>query len=748
MLNKIALTIRSKRKLSLHVIVFFILILTPLLFWGNTLYRLGGDDSLFYYLRPWEMLDKYVFNLYTKNNPGSLGVFGTQSYQVPFLYLISILKRFLPYVNTQSLFYGLNLSIGYIGFIALLREIKVGKLKIELEIVSGLSYVFSNFSIYTLWGHQLFPLYLISVFPFCLFLFSRGVRRNSTVHIIVLALLLSVFSILSMSVPWTLGTIICFLPFFLVLASKNILRFLKHLVIFTVIYSVINAYWMYPLAQSFFIGGTGSTDILNTSVTNTKANNAVDTIISVTSGNSVLSPILNQFHISTQRNNSWTSYSVFLKWGLYLYPLMVVYPLLYVTKLIFDRPKKLDYYVIFFVWVVSIYFFTVKVFGQTGLEFFIWLNNSIPGFNMFKNMFDKFGYAMAISTSLLIAFSIDVCCRIQDKNKYNFVVGLLLALQIITATPFILDWYHKFPISGTLTSYSNIVDLNNDYYEMVNYFKNSEDESKILWLPLNIANYTPIRGKDATNNYYFGVSPLTFLANKNDIAGFIGLGPYSEEMETAIINGNTERVLSVLSMLNINYVIVNKDVSSELNNSYLYPGGIYQKQMNPEFLKQILGKKVAEFGNKYSVYSINEKYLSRRIELRKTLEDVDRGVKIDEVTDDKFKVSFEVLEDEQLLILRETNNAGWKILSDRGRDLNISQSSSQKYGNQWVISDKICEVGNCYFVGEKKFVTVYLYFQPASGVKTARTISLIAVFCVIIYMSIRLTKAILEKKYR
>ena len=99
--------------------IFFLLLIIPTLFWNNPLYKIGGDDSLLYYIFPLEMIRYFLINIISNNNLSGLGVYGNQLYMFPFYFLILLFKNTLPFLNIQALFYGFNLGLGFLFFLAI-----------------------------------------------------------------------------------------------------------------------------------------------------------------------------------------------------------------------------------------------------------------------------------------------------------------------------------------------------------------------------------------------------------------------------------------------------------------------------------------------------------------------------------------------------------------------------------------------------------------------------------------------------
>jgi len=719
-----------KRCLNFHLLIFIFLALVPLLFWDAT-YNLGGDDSKLYYLFPSEILENYDLNLYSRNAPGSLGSYTSLAYLTPFFLILSTLKKILPLMNTQNLVFGLNLSIGYLYFIFLYRELTERKNRVGQEAIGGLFYVFSNFTAYTLWKHQLFPLYLISSFPLALYLFTKAIKTNRIVYTVLTTLVVSLFSIVVMSLPWLLAVIICIFPVLLFLISKYKSKFFKHFVIFAILFLLLNSYWLFHYLFSVTSSMGGGSDLISTNITPEKTKEAASIMTDAVRGNSLLYPLFNQFNTSVQSPN------IFL-------PILTIFPLIVFTSFLFSKTIRYSTVAIFFFWIFSLYFFVVKIFGDSGLSFFLWLNTHIKGFNMFRFMYDKFGYALALSSSLLLFSALGVLNQIRSRPRYVMAIALIFICLAINSKDFILDKQHALPIPSTASTYYSVTNLNSDYYDLVSYLKSSTDESKIAWLPLNTANYTPIRDAYDANHYFFGISPIMYLTEKSDLTGLMAFGQYQGQITTAAITGNMELMGSLFQKLNANYIIVNNDINTEIAKSYIYPGGIYEKQMRPENQEKLLGKKIMDFGGKYDIYEISEKYKSQRIDI------LDSGreekVAITKESDYKYHVNFEVPKKDATLVLLEANSTHWKILNTQGVEIRLEKIDDKEYGNRWIIPANICDLTTCKTENGTNMTTITLYFLPEFYGRIVNLISISTLIFCLVFLAVSLVIYI-NKRY-
>lgn len=720
-----------RKRISPIFLVAMLLCGTPMIFWHPNTYLVGGDDSRLYYLFPDLIIKNYNFSLYSQNNPGVLGGYTSISYLYPFFFALSLIKNYLPFLNTQTFAYGLNISLGFAFFILLSRLLTKTKPLLSLEIFAGLFYVFSSFSLFTLWKHQLLPVYLVSFFPISLYLFIKGLRSNSLFYTALLSLVISFYAIILMSLPWLLGTIICSLPLLIYLLIRYKFRFISHLLVLMLLCLSQNAYWLFHYVYSVISARGTGLDIISSNLTQSKVDIAAGIIKDAVSGNSVLFPLFGQFHLSV------------VPVTLY-FPLFVIFPLVIFFGLVKSKKVTAVNISIVVCWITALYFFTVEIFGVSGLKIFLWLNSNVKGFNMFRFMYDKFGYALSFYFAFSVYQYLHLLGELKKSKISKAVVVLLFSILILYSQGFILDDQHKGPILGTRNTYPTITNLNQDYYDLVGYLRDSTDEAKIAWLPLNTANYSPVSDNNLPNHYFFGVSPLIYLANKTDLTGTMSFGPYGEELVRSVYSGDIMSMGRIFQKLNVNYIILNRDLSLDIAESYIYPQGIFEKQTRPENLKIILGDKIKDFGNRYSLYTINKRFASQRFRLFADKDSRPREISTKSLSPYLYDLKIEVGLEQKTLQFVEFSSSLWQIQNDKGEEIALEKIIDQGYGNRWKISEEICKLTRCSYENGIKIASIKVYFSPEKYDKFVRNISRYSfgiTFCLLILTLVLLLKS-------
>jgi hypothetical protein len=717
----------SKKIAKIEVVsiicVFLCLILIPILFWGSD-YFVGGDDGRLYYLYPYEYFKNFTTSIISENNIGGLGFYFPQTYILPFSFLIYIVKTVsFGIVNIQYLMLSLNLFFGFLGMYLLLGIfIKTTNLQnIFIKITSSLMYIFSTFTFISGWGNQLFAIYFISIFPIVLYLFSKGVIENKYIYTLLSTIILSIFSILILSVPWALALIITSLPVIIYLIKKDYKIFLKHLFIFIIIVLLLNMYWIYHLLNSRN-NDIKDNDIVNSLTSQDFIEANKNTIISVSKNNNVLYPLLNLPHYSIQKDFAWNTLSIYEGWHLKFFNFNYIYLIIILIPIIFfrDKIKKHTIYIYsLLIFLIILYLYTANI-GKEGINIFIFLSEKMPLFTLFRNMYDKFAISMAFIYAFLFAISLYIIAdlKVFYKNIFYFIFILVILLNAI---PFIRGDYFKLPIWTTQNIYPKVNELNNDFIDLSNFIKENEDNNgKYLWYPLNKANYVFIQDESNKNGFYFGVSPLKVVSNKTDFTGILGFSSQGENIGDKILNKDDEHLLNFFATMNVNYIIVYNDLPTEIKNSYVYSyrssGDLYAVQQ--EIKDKLLGDKVRDFG-RYSIYNINKDYSYNKIHLSDNLNELSReyndNITYERINEGHYKIDIKNLNSNKYLNFLDPYHKMWRLSND---DINYNafkNTQSFDYANSFYINyDELIKNNKGYTLNSDGSINLELdlIFEP------------------------------------
>lgn len=743
-----------KKNLALFFI-FCCITLIPLSLWGKQ-YFVGGDDSKLYYLFPAEYLKNFTLTLISDNQLGSMGYYFSQAYISPFILLIWLFKTTFFFTHIQLLLFGLNLGFSWLCFYFLLG-LWINSDTWQnwgIKVVAALLYCFSSFNFYTLGNSQLFGMYLASVFPFTFFLVLQAIRKKRLELLLIASLTLSLFSTVLLSLPWLLALVIVTLPLVLSTLLTHPGRTIIYSIIFAVLLILLNFYWVFHFFYApYSSDNRASQSVVTSTVANVTRKDNEYVIRYVSEHNQLIYPYLQLFHRFIQKDYGWSSSKIFEQWHMSLiipnlfFPLMILVGGVLAQKA--KRHERVFYVSALWAWIIALYFYTVNI-GDWGLNLFLWLNQHVPGFVMFRNMYDKFGLALAFSSALVFASSFKI---VADHIKYRSLkIFLLLGAVILilfNAKPFLLDEYHSDPLWTTTQIYTKINNFNPDFYQLLGFLKTQNEASRYLWLPLTTANYIFIQDYQLSNHYYIGVSPLSFLANKSDLNGFLSF-PSSDaiKLKDHLLNKNYVEVGKLFQRFNVKYFIANNQIEPQLRKSYLLtynsPADIFEAQQDA-FKKAILGEKVTDIGERYSIYEVAKQYQNEKIYLTDDVAQFPSDfsqVEYQKNNSYEYELVIKNLAKKQYLVFLDPYHQKWQLYWLPSHRLFIAGSHDVPFGyaNAWVLDPQ--EIIKNY-AGEYQqnadgslTLKLKLYFLPQSYFNATLKISLATIGLIIGFLLI------------
>jgi hypothetical protein len=534
-----------------------------------------------------------------------------------------------------------------------------------------------------------------------------------------------------------MAAIISLLPFLVYVLLLQKKRAAIYFGVLFVAIAFLNIYWLWDV-PNYLNTGKSATTAIDLSSKEFAYTNSIG-IVDTASHNSLFYPLFNLFHRDIQINYNWPYLKIFNSWYLKLvYVNWIFFATVIIAGFLVNKHKQRKgiYYTSLVSFVLSIYFYTVNFgnlsFGNPGVEIFVWLNNNIPGFMMFRNMYDKFAYAMSFTYAFVFGVSLQIILEnLRNKRLKMYLIGFVIVVVLLNIKPALLGEFNQLPIWTTNNTYNSVESLDNNYLNMVNYVEKMNDYSKFLTLPFAGGNVTAIKDDKNENHYYVGVSPFLILSGKNDFSGLMSFGNFQNEVDNALRSKNYEKLGRLFQIFNIRYVNLNKTISEELKNSYVYGDKIYYEQ-GDEFYKEILGEKIKDFGDNYSLYKINEKYDSAKIigvsEVGKYL-DYYKEFPYMRISDSQYE--FDIPKDGGVseLIFLEPYHKKWALYLDGVKVDDNSHDVAYGYANHW-------DIGSLP-VGEYR---AKIYYEPKKYQTTANIVSFLCGLGAIIYCLIRLSK--------
>lgn len=687
------------KKIDRKTTIFFVIILLVSILYKAGLkseYYFGGDDTRIFYLHPIEYFNNFASHIATNTGMSDIKSFFPPVTIMSYSLLIVVLKTLVGGLNLQSIMYTANIIFGLIFFYMLQDYVVREKTKISRIVfsISSLMYVFSIFHFYVLYSAKLISIYLVSIFPLFLYLFFKSVREKKIYLLALLALILTIFSTISICAPWTAAMTIVSLPVILLEFFRNKLGFIKHTVLLVVFFGFLNLHWIVYIPHSSVMQKASEVGV-SLGSQDFRLSNA-EGIKTVSLLNHIFYPLLNTFHRQIQANFNWPFFGIFNSWYLKILPMNIIYIFTVISAGIIIGKKSRNrsiYLASVFGLLLSLYFYTVNMgnlkTGSWGSDLFIWLNNNVFGFVMFRNMYDKFAPAMAFAFSLSFGISLNIIVN-KIKNKYLAIYLTLIALVVtlLNAMPYFLNRFDNHPIWTTNVIYNSLTKINSDYYDLTSFVKYQDDDARYGWLPLAYGNISQIQDDVKNNHYNVGVSPFLAFTGKNDFSGALSFGDYNQYVIDGLLEGEYKSVAQYFQIMNVRYLIVNHTISKDLAYSYIFQPGLIEAQ-NDEYSRVILGEKVKDFGERYSLYRINSEYDSRKIfvtDSEDSFPNVFNNAKFQRISEHEYKVELSNLRNEIYLVFLEPFSSDWVIKSSRGNIHNTEHDFIYGYANAWKLS--------------------------------------------------------------
>lgn len=679
--------------LVLSLILFFI----PIVFWGN-LYNVGGDDSKLYYLYPLEYLIRFGTTILPHGMLGASSYYFMPGHVIGFSLFILLLKKIFFFLNTQNVAFGLNLSFGFLFFYQLLGLwIKDSRIKI----ISSLFYIFSTANIYTIWSHQLPALYLISIFPLIYYLFIRAIQENKMRLVIIAALILSVFSILILMTPWTLGLLLAGAPYLIYLSRKYFKRTAVFSGVFFILIILLNLYWLFHFVYSPFSSRNPQNNIISlTGSDNFKLKAAYE--IAGTTQNFKLKDALFNSHQSFITKNYTQSLSPIFQHLLNTNILNAIFIFIIVFSLLcFDRIDLLKKSYLIFVssYLLFIFLYSPKI-GNWGVPLFLVLNKYILGFSMFRNMFDKFAPTVSFLQSIVLALSLYQVSRTNVFKKFFSGILLLLLIAIfVNSYIFLSGEIYRKPVDNSKVS-AQITGLNADFLNIASYLNRTNLEGDVLWWPLNSAGYGVVEDSNLHDHFYLGVSPLPLFTNRQDYTGTFSFDPSEwKVIIESLKNKNTTNLGHILNNHNIAYIISINDFPTSIAGTYVLDKDLYKLHDNMT-LQTLVEKEGKNFGTRYTLYKVKPIFKSPLI----SSSNKESELTYKKVSDYEYHINLKAGVKDANLTFKEPYHDQWKLISDSDSTHKIIRSQTNIYSNQWTIEG---DASN-----SAKYNTYRLIFSP------------------------------------
>ncbi len=245
-----------------------------------------------------------------------------------------------------------------------------------------------------------------------------------------------------------------------------------------------------------------------------------------------------------------------------------------------------------------------------------------------------------------------------------------------------------------------------------------------------------------------------------DFNGLLSFPPnISQRLLKNIFKQNFKEVGLFFQRMNVKYIIVSNNVTDEIKKSYLYAyysrGDLYNAQ-DKNFKKTVLGRRIKDFGRRYSLYEINNDFKNEKIYLTDNLNVIPHDfskVRYEKLASYKYEIKIKNLRDEEYLVFLDPYQKQWNLyFSMKNKPLLTgSHKVVFDYANGWLIDPEKIKKDlpeEYYHLNPDRSIDLVLtlYFKPYDYFYTGILVSSITGICLILYLIYELVTKLYNKK--
>ena len=697
-------------------IIFLCLLISTFLvsIWFRDGYILGTaeDGLIFYNLTNYFHQTQYTWMDYPGLGSPSLTLVAGK----PTFFVLSFLQQIgIPGFFIQEVFLFLVLISSAIGIIFLTRDF-FPKLPNKFLLLVVLFYWFNPISISGVWNRFLMN-YLVfySMLPIATFLYFRGLKLKKFTWLfifnVVLLLYSYAFSYVAFVILFWIWLFLITIFYQLVYSSKKLELFtIKYLIYTSIIFMLINSWWIFSLISLKLTGGS----TLTTNLFVNQDNLNIFKGLSGKMGN--LKDVLSLINASFSAENSLDWMKMYNSFAVITFMYSLVGIILFLIYKLRKQREVLFLGSLFFVIV-----FLIKGSNQPFGEIFNLIFVKVSFLQVFRNPFEKFGFLLSLISAVLLGAGIyELEANIKSKFKlliYPFVLtGILLILGFPLYST--LAFTNTFPpTNDPLVGYK--VEVPTYYKDLNKYLEKVGGNFRILGIP--------IKDEGVTYNWTKGFAGVELAVALYDSKGIFHTTstPFFNKIVPEI---EKELLLSpsftnLANILNVKYYILRDDIDYQLREM-TDPKLIEESLIAKEKIGEV--KKTAEFGKIKIWQNLNWKdstfYITKTLKKVDNLDsvenlqlvDVTKGetlidgdglVKIsnmphndfdataslhyEKVNSTKYSIKIKSVKP-TLLVFSELYNDGWHARYKDGQDITVHLRLNN-YANGWKV-DKVGDV--------------------------------------------------------
>ena len=671
----------------IRIINFFIVVLLiylPYYLFDGKLF-IGGDDSRLFYAFP----DLWLKNIawYSWFRLSTEGQHNPQQFMVPLLVLLEQLRKFLPQLVVANLAFSGPLVFGFLYFQKLFKTISRldnndpgGSLA---GLLGALFYIMSPIIWIMTISPFLYSVWLIVLFPALLYYFLMYFHSGRLKYCIYGALAGVILSLGLYSIPWILGALlplsVGMLVYAIFYSPSEVRLFVFRFGVFALAVGTTQVFAFLPFFASIVdSSGSFARQAMSSAVQNTFE----PTVIATMFNNNILFPLANLFHRSIVFDFSWPIKAIFERVYDKLLILDLVFIFIVVSALIFRRSylgpeaklcNRRPYNIFLLAWIVSLFLFTVNI--GSFRDLFLGLGN-IPGFQMFRNAFDKFSIGYVFIYAVLFSFSFHMVYMASRRwNRFaSFAVIFSCAFVILGNSLPLKEIVRKK--LWTTNTIETVITFPDEYVEFMEKLPAKvQPVQSILSLPFAFPGYTVIKETDS-NAVFAGTSPIKMFTGLDDFSGAMSLTPSSAKRFIDAIRTQNEHELRLfLAEYNIGYVLLTHNIPSEVLRSYLFNGFEDQRVLN----RKISSWLTPTFGGDQVLVSKNKNYELIKLRIDSSLFE-SKNVIFQKISPVKYNVTIRGASDNQNLVFKERFGSGWKLYPEESDSFETNCSSPISQG--------------------------------------------------------------------
>lgn len=508
---------------------------------------LGGDSGRLYFYDPVAYLASHM--LYGVI-PSGVGGVALSYFAIPFVSLLAVLNFFVNSPTVLiSLTNGVKLSVAFFSFYLIVKELLILSMPSARRqsttdaaaMLAGLMYVFIPSSVLGGWDRALLTHNQIFINPLIFYLLLRYFITDGKRYFYFALLVTFIFS-LNFSIVSSPG-FFAFFPLsvaFLFILRKSIMKKsipYKELFFGLFAFVSLQSFQIFPHILSLFTFGSGLNALVFSDNSSSSLRAGLDYFVSVAS-NIKLS--LSMLILPQGKDSNLLSF-----WYI-VFPATVIFG--------FMRNKSKTYILIGFFFLIAMFFYTANI-TDTGFTFYKALFR-IPGFSMFRNYSGQWNHTYIFYYSLIVGFSVYFVVATISRWKAYALLFIMTMTLFISGWPLVNGSIIR-PVHHQSDNVPVTFQMDPSFQRVLRTVRDLPTDEKILSLPLTGPGYQVVAGKNG--GAYIGPSMFSYLAGRNDFAGYDSIGPFGELFLSAAKSGDLGTIRKIFSLYNIGYIFYNAD---------------------------------------------------------------------------------------------------------------------------------------------------------------------------------------------